>query len=203
MTSRDLIASGVIELYCLGIASEEENLLVEQLALNDQLLKDEIAAVNDALAKFAVAVSNIAPPQYLKEKIISTIESINIEKPTGNLPPRLTAESTITEWLDYLKVNQVAPSETKEELVVIDLPGTEDFVTYVVFGKPGAGVAEEVHSGHDEYLFICKGECEMTIAGIKSAHKPGDFLTITPGTLHSAVVTGNGPMIVIGQRRAA
>lgn len=202
MTAKDLIESGIIELYCLGIASDEEQLLVEQLAAHDQLLREEIASVNDALAAYAVAVSTASPSQRLREKILSSIQSpSSAENGMINLPPLLTPQSQPKEWLDYLEEQHIAP--VAEDLTMIELPGTEDYYTYAVFGKPGDIVNEEIHNGHDEYLLICTGTCEMTIGGIKKYYKAGDFITINPAVPHSAKVTGTERMIVIGQRRAA
>lgn len=203
MNAKELIESGIIELYCLGIASKEEKLLVEQLAEEDLLLKEEIAAVNDALANYAVSVSSVSPPQNLKQKILSSIQSPVSTALLSNFPPILTSKSTTVEWFEYLAEQNIKEPEEHDDVLMIELPGTEDFYTYLVFGKPGGIVGEETHFGHDEYLLICEGECEMTIAGKKLRYKTGDFLTITPGTPHSAIVTGTQRMIVIGQRRAA
>lgn len=201
MTAKELIESGIIELYCLGIASEEEKLLVDQLAVHDDLLKQEIASVNDALAAYAVAASTVSPSQRIKEKILSSIQSSTSENGVINLPPLLTPQSQPKEWLEYLEENHIAPAV--DDLQMIELPGTEAYYTYAVFGKPGDMVGEEIHNGHDEYLLICTGTCEMTIGGIKKYYKAGDFLTINPAIPHSAKVTGTERMIVIGQRRAA
>ncbi|MEO6167582.1 MAG: cupin domain-containing protein [Chitinophagales bacterium] len=204
MTAKDLIESGIIELYCLGIASEEEQLLVEQLSVHDELLMEEIASVNNALAAYAVAVSTVLPSQRLKEKILSSIQlSAVVESGVMNLPPLLTPQSQPDEWLKYLTDQEIVCPADQHDLLMIELPGTEDYYTYAVFGKPGDMVDEEMHTGCDEYLLICSGSCEMTIAGIKISYKAGDFLTITPGKAHSAKVTGTERMIVIGQRRAA
>lgn len=203
MNVKELISSGVIELYCLGIASDEERSVVEELMLKDPSVKEEIALINDALAHYAVAASAVIPSVTLKEKILSAIQSPEAEPTPVNLPPKLTPQSTAQEWLQYLSDEHIEEPAEHDDVHMIELPGTESYYSYAVFARPGGIVNEETHFGHDEYLLIVEGECEMTIGGKTQAYKPGDFITITPGIPHSAVVTGKSRMIVIGQRRAA
>ena len=203
MSVADLIESGIVELYCLGIASEEEKLLVEQLAADSPELNKEISSIHEALALFAVEGSKLNPPAELKEKILSSLGDQTTATKQLSLPPALTAQSKVDAWLEYLSHHNIVIPTTDFELIITDLPGTAAYFTYVVFGNPGAAVPEEIHDGHNEYLLICKGECEMTMAGQKSRYKAGDFLTIAPGTRHSGLVTGTETMIAIGQRRAA
>ncbi|MBX7108019.1 MAG: cupin domain-containing protein [Chitinophagales bacterium] len=202
MSVADLIESGIVELYCLGIASEEENLLVEQLAVDSPELKAEISAINEVLALYAVEGSKLKPSQKMKEKIIASLQTSDTPLPSS-LPPVLTIQSTVDSWLAYLDSHNIEMPRTDFDLIMKELPGTADYFTYVVFANPGAVVSEEMHEGHEEYLLICKGECEMNIAGQTRQYKEGDFLHIAPGTRHTAVVTGTASMIVIGQRRAA
>lgn len=203
MSVADLIESGIVELYCLGIATVEENMLVEQLAADSPELKKEITAIQEALALYAVAGSKLNPPAELKEKILSSLEDHSSTTKQLNLPPVLTAASEIDSWLEYLSDHNIVIPTMDFDLIMTDLPGTAAYFTYVVFGNPGAVVPEEIHDGHDEYLLICKGECEMNMEGQKSRYKAGDFLSISPGTRHTGLVTGTETMIAIGQRRAA
>ncbi|HYV91846.1 MAG TPA: cupin domain-containing protein [Chitinophagales bacterium] len=198
MNAKELIDSGIIELYVMGIAGDDECVLVETLAQEDDIVRHEIASVNDAL--IAYSATNVSPvlPAGLKNKILGFIESSH-----SKLPPRLTAESTANEWLQYLEEQQINPPENFHGIYFLELPGTEDYYTYAVWGKNGDYVDEEFHPLHHEYLFVCNGECEMTINGKKSEHRGGDFIEIAPGVPHSARVLGKELMLVIGQRRAA
>ena len=203
MNSQELISSGIIELYCLGIASDEERLLVEELANGDASIIREIASVNEALAHYAISSPPKNPPVGLKEKILASITSDGKKDANLTLPPRLIHSSTIEEWLNYLDENEILEPAEYEGVYFMELPGNEDYYTYVVFAKEGGVVPEETHHTHDEYLLICKGTCEMTIGGEKNTYSAGDFIEITPGIPHSAFITGKERMIVIGQRRAA
>ena len=101
MSTKEIIESGIIELYCLGIASKEEQSLIEQLAKKDPILLSEISSVNDALAFYAVASSATHPPPSLKTSIMNAIQGSIAEASETNLPPTLTAHSTINEWVEY------------------------------------------------------------------------------------------------------
>ena len=203
MNQQELIESGFIELYCLGVASEEEKRTVEEMAHRYPEVAKEIAAVNDALTVYAMAASGTRPRPSLKEKILSAIQSAAIAEENRELPPLLTEQSKPAAWIGYLEKQNINPPAHHEGIYFVELPGTEEYYTYAVFGKKGDVVDEESHSVHNEFLLICSGECEMEIGGEMRYYKAGDFIAITPGIPHSAVVTGNDRMIAIGQRRAA
>lgn len=203
MTAKELIESGIVELYCLGIASEEERLLVESVAADNLELREEITAVHDALAKYAIASTAATPQENLKKKIFDSIQAAEVPETKDSFPPKVDERSNPGDWLNYLDQCQITLPETTAGLTMVELPGNEDFYTYVVFGNPGDVVEEELHTGHLEYLLVCSGTCEMHINGKSSHHRAGDLITITPGIRHSGRVTGTQRMIVIGQRRAA
>lgn len=203
MTAQDLIESGIVELYCLGIASDDEKKLVEEMAVADHSLQEEIAAVNEALARYALSASGQVHKERVKEKIFATIQSHSATAGQEYFPPLLDKSSKVDDWLNYLKEHHVSPAEQANGLEMIELPGNDARYTYVVFGRPGDVVDEEVHDGHHELLLICSGTCDMVIDGVRKPYQAGDLISIVPGTRHSGVITGTERMIVIGQRRAA
>ncbi len=203
MTAKELIESGIVELYCLGIASDDERLLVESMANDSQELREEITAVHDALAKYAIAYTAANPKENLKKRIFDSIEVEEAPEAQDSFPPKLDEHSSSSDWLNYLHQHQITPPAAAAGLMMVELPGNEDYYTYVVFGNPGDVVEEELHTGHLEYLLVCSGTCEMHIDGKSTQHRAGDLISITPGIRHSGRVTGTQQMIVIGQRRAA
>ncbi|MBA2407749.1 MAG: hypothetical protein H0V65_07135 [Chitinophagales bacterium] len=203
MTAKELIESGIIELYCLGIASSDERILVEQLAGNNKEVEDEIAAVTEALAMYAVASAGERWPKNFKENYRHHIPVNGKESYLPEFPPRLTQASEPNDWIDYLNVHKIEDPAVDQPVTMVVLPGTKDFYTYVVFGSPGGIVDEEMHSTHNEFLLICRGECEMTIGTSKGFYMEGSFISIAPGIPHSARILGHERMIAIGQRRAA
>lgn len=197
MNTTELIESGIIELYVLGIAADEERALVEQFA-SDVTVKKEIAAVRHSLTSYARATGSVMPPAELKKRILSFIEtSVN------NLPPAITESSTPSEWISYLDQQKISVPSDFKGIYFLELPGNEDYYTYAVWGNEGGSVEEELHNDHREYLFVCEGECELSIDGKATSYKKGDYIQIEPGVRHSAKVTGKELLLVIGQRRVA
>ncbi|MDX5321417.1 MAG: anti-sigma factor [Bacteroidota bacterium] len=73
MSSKDLIQSGILELYALGLCSEEESLRVEEALRSDESVRKEYDEVCDALDHIAVEQS-VEPPASLKEKLMAQLE---------------------------------------------------------------------------------------------------------------------------------
>ena len=202
MTAKELIESGIIELYCLGIADGYENSLVEHFAATNHEIADEIAEVSEALAMFSIASAGIRHPKGLKENFLSNLQDKEKQDDLPQLPPKITSASRPGEWMEYLHQHQIK-DPAHQAVAMVVLPGTKNYFTYVVFASPGGIVDEEMHQTHDEFLLICQGECEMTIGENTAVYKAGSLITITLGIHHSARILGKKRMIAIGQRRAA
>ncbi|UEG49121.1 anti-sigma factor [Ferruginibacter lapsinanis] len=74
MQVKDIISSGLLELYATGIASEEEILQVEQWAKQYPEVAAELAEIQIGMEAYAAAHA-IAPAADVKEKIFSQIAS--------------------------------------------------------------------------------------------------------------------------------
>ena len=196
MNSDELISSGLIEMYCLGLASADEVRLVEKLAATDLRVNDEIVAVRDALRTYMTA-SEKSPSVRLKDKILTAIKQSAGE----NIPPRLTLDSKTDEWINYLKVNNISPPENFDPVHFHDLPGNATQVTYVVWARKGVSL-EESHDSEDEILLMMQGTCAITIEGKIKNYSAGDVISISKNLLHKAEATSDD-MILIGQRIAA
>ena len=72
MQVRDIISSGLLELYATGIASEEECIQVEQWAKQYPEVAAELADIQSSMELYAAAHS-IAPAANTKEKIFAEI----------------------------------------------------------------------------------------------------------------------------------
>ena len=201
MEIKDIISSGLIEMYCMGLASADEIKLIEKFASQSKEVKDEIESVHESLNQYALASSQ-NPSPLLKNKIISYILNAKRKNQPFQFPPRLTSSSTISEWLNYITENNIAAPENYDEVFLIDLPGNEKQFTYIAWAKKGA-VVEESHENEDEYLLMLKGHCSVTINGKIGYYKEGDVIFIPGKTLHRAESLSDEPMILVGQRFAA
>jgi quercetin dioxygenase-like cupin family protein len=200
MNLKDFIESGVIEMYCMGLTSEEETQMVDMMASKHEEVRAEIAAVNQALHLYSVAAEK-SPAAALREKILNALSHGDV-KPKYSFPPRLYATSSVDEWKYYLSINNIKDPEDFEVAHFLELPSDEKQTSYVVWAKKGA-VVEESHDDEDEYLFMLKGFCSVTIDGKIGYYKEGDLVYIPKNAVHKAEALSEGVMVLIGQRIAA
>jgi hypothetical protein len=85
---KDIISSGLLELYAAGIASEEEALLVQQYTKLYPEVKAELAEMEAGMESYAQAFA-VEPDPSVKDKIFSRINNTN--------KPVLPATSAVTE----------------------------------------------------------------------------------------------------------
>jgi quercetin dioxygenase-like cupin family protein len=201
MEINELISSGIIEMYCLGIATEEETKQVEKFASENNAVRDEILVVREALELYASA-NHASPPATLKNKIMAAIMNSEKRDQPFDFPPRLSRYSTVEEWMNYISSNHIAPPKEYEGLYLLDLPGDKKQATYIVWAKKGA-VVEESHSEEDECLLMLEGNCSIIIDGKTGYYHEGDLVFIPKNSVHRAEVLSDNPMLVIGQRIAA
>lgn len=80
MSSKDLIQSGILELYALGLSSKEETLRVEEALRTDKQAQKEYDEICQALNHLAEE-RRIEPPAGLKSKLMESIEASEQNKP--------------------------------------------------------------------------------------------------------------------------
>lgn len=73
MEAKDIISSGILELYVLGIASNEEVAQVEQWLLIYPEVREELSHIESAIEEYAKA-NAVEPSAALKERIINKID---------------------------------------------------------------------------------------------------------------------------------
>ncbi len=72
MEEKDIISSGILELYVLGITSAEEKIQVEQWISLYPEVQDEVSNIQKAMEDYAVA-NAIAPSADLKQRIMNNL----------------------------------------------------------------------------------------------------------------------------------
>jgi anti-sigma-K factor RskA len=83
---KEIISSGIIELYVLGLTSEEENAEILRLAKQYPEVQAEIIAIKSAMEKFAEA-NAIEPNPSLKAKIFEKINGTSLIVNTPIIEP--------------------------------------------------------------------------------------------------------------------
>lgn len=87
-------SSGILELYVLGMASEEEAREVERHMKEHPEIAREIAAIRNALDKYAEAHS-VTPPPGLKERMLSKAEAQRTTQRNPDDEPAITEPGKI------------------------------------------------------------------------------------------------------------
>ncbi len=197
MTPQELMNSGIIELYCLGIASDMEHKIVEDIMQNDSHVRLEIEDINKALSLYA--------SQQIEEKFLNIKKKIfdHISAEDDGAAPLLTRNSHADEWLNYIEDQKIQRSTTAQGLSTFDLPGNEKRTTFILWGNKGDVLPDEEHDGLVEVVLVLSGSCEMIIDGKQISFSKGDCFSISPNILHSGVITSEEEMLVVVQRRAA
>ncbi len=83
MENKDIISSGTLELYALGLTSAEETLAIALLAEKDPAVKAEIEAIQSSLETYA-SVYALKPKASVKEKLFAQINAAN---ESNSVPP--------------------------------------------------------------------------------------------------------------------
>ncbi|MEO8764240.1 MAG: anti-sigma factor [Ginsengibacter sp.] len=108
MNKNDIISSGLLELYALGLASPEETLQVEEWVTQFPEVKAEIEAIETSLESYAQAHA-IEPPASVRDKILSQISAEG--KKTSYLAPHandVKGQATIYKIPSYFKMAAAA-----------------------------------------------------------------------------------------------
>ncbi len=75
MTIQEYISLGLLESYVLGLTSEEETREIEALALQHEIIREEIAAIEGALETYAMQFAQDPPPK-LKSKVMDSLAEL-------------------------------------------------------------------------------------------------------------------------------
>jgi mannose-6-phosphate isomerase-like protein (cupin superfamily) len=171
METGKYIESGVLESYCLGLLSEEDEAFLFQMTVLYPEVKAELDAVEAAVEKIAMA-NAVEPPILVRQKVLLALgftESLNIDE----LP--VISQSTDPEpWLSVFA--HLIPDELSEDFVSHLLRDDEQVQQTLVITK--TNVPEEEHGDFLESFYILEGRCECTIGNNHFALGPGDFIEI-------------------------
>ncbi len=97
MNKQEIINTGLIEQYVLGLTDLKETQLVEQLAAQDKEIQQYINELRSGLDKYATAYA-IDPPADLKQKVLKHIETID-PPPPANWNTATAPASPVWPWL--------------------------------------------------------------------------------------------------------
>jgi mannose-6-phosphate isomerase-like protein (cupin superfamily) len=179
MDIQKYIESGVLEAYCLGLLSEQDEAYLIQVSMLYPEIKSELAAVELVLEKMA-ELTAVEPNLAIKQKILASIGFD--ESSILNLDdlPVITEGMPYQPWLKALA--HLIPDDPKEDFICHVL--REDKIAQQMLITGNTNVPEEEHGDFYESLFVLRGRCECTIGEQLFALGEGDFVEIPLNTPH-------------------
>lgn len=198
MTAAAFIGSGIIETYCLGFTSQEENKLVEQMAEVYPEVRLEIEKVRMSFHNF-LQKRKIQPSPSVKTAVMNTIYS-NQALLKKQWVPLMNEPTSFKRFREAVAANHLTdPKEFYDNIFVQDLPSTPEIINFAVWARKGH--EEEVHYDMNEFIAVLEGGCEMHMEGKIIPFEKGQIITLKPGIPHAAVVTSAQPMFALVQRQ--
>jgi mannose-6-phosphate isomerase-like protein (cupin superfamily) len=193
MDLKTFLQSGIIESFCLGISSDEENLLVKTM-------RDVYPEINREIEKVSVGLAGPAPElRKVKKSLVRTIYKAEAGENKKYIP--LMDEITDTNGLlTFAKENNISESPEPYDIgFMMPLLSTKEIKNYAAWLRHE--MPEEIHEGINEYIFILKGSCRMIIEGEEQDYTAGQLMLIPPDVRHRAIVTSAEPMLALVQRQ--
>jgi len=202
-TSKEYIDSGILEMYVLGLTSDEENIdITKQIELNSDIA-DEVERITEGLIKHAESkVGDV--DLTIKPMVLATIDYIErIENGEEvSVPPILTEATVVNDfskWLD--RKDMVLPIDFVDfhaKLIGHNEEATTA-IAWLKFGSP-----HETHNKLIEKFFILEGTCDIvTDDGLTHSLVSGDYFSVPLHLGHYVKVTSEMPCKIILQRIAA
>lgn len=201
-TMNDYIGSGLLELYVLGLCSEEEAATVKQLAQQHPEIEAEIRNIETALQLYAESQA-AAPPDTARALLIATIDyttRLQNGEPVTT-PPLLHAGSVAADFEPWLSRPDMVRTNEPDNIFLKLIGANEKATTailWLVKGAPGESHADE----HERFL-ILEGTCDIVVSGQTNKLKAGDYFEIPLHADHHVTVTSAYPCKIILQRVAA
>ena len=197
----EYIETGILEIYVLGIASDEERNDVERLALEHVEIRKEIEGIKASIEVYGDAYK-LEPNPVLKPFLMAIIDYTerlkNGELPS--VPPLLTENSTVADYNQWLNRPDMV-SIDKEDVFAKIIGYSPEAITAIVWLKDYA--PHEVHDNEYERFLIVEGTCDIIVEEEINQLVPGDYFAIPLHKKHMIKVTSSIPCKVILQRVAA
>jgi len=200
MTPTELIASGTLELYALGMLSVEESRDVESEAVRSKEVGDELLRIQSVLRTLA-EVQAVAPPESVKRRVVEAIEREVKERAASGRPPVLHSASTAADYAAWLNDPKVVCPADAGPMHIVPLYQGEGEGTGVLWLTLGA--PEETHTDEIEKFLILDGSCEVEFNGHVHTLVPGSVLSVPLHTPHTIRITSAVPCKILLQRIAA
>ncbi|TND09262.1 MAG: cupin domain-containing protein [Bacteroidetes bacterium] len=196
------IGSGLLELYVMGITSEEETKEVERMAAAYPEISKEIEEICKTFETYAEthAVSPHPAVKPMLMAIIDYTERMKSGEP-ATFPPLLTEHSKTDDYREWLQRSDMICPADAENLFAKIIGYTPQATTAIVWIKEFTPY--EIHESELERFLVIEGSCDFQVGDKTYKLSPGDYLDIPLHLGHTAKVTSAFPCKVILQHVAA
>lgn len=198
----EYIKSGILEMYVLGLTSDEESIAITKLSSTYPEIKKEIEYIENSMMLYAEQKAGTINPT-VGPMIMGTIDYIERLK-AGEIPtypPVLNERSTVTEYASWLnRPDMVLPAGFNDIYVKI-IGNDTKAVSAIVWIKDSTPY--EIHEQEFEKFLIVEGTCDIITSQSTISLKEGDYYNIPLHIGHEIKVTSKKPCKVILQRVAA
>jgi mannose-6-phosphate isomerase-like protein (cupin superfamily) len=199
----EFIASGILELYVLGLTTAKEDAeVVDMLELYPQQLGQEIQEICIIQERLALAGA-VEPDPIIKPFLLARIDYMDrmMAGEAAAEPTELSPLSKITDYNEWLvREDMFLPADAGD--VHAKLIGvTPKIISAIVWIKVMA--PQEVHDDEYERFLIVEGTCDIQVGESIHPLVAGDFFQIPLHESHTVTVTSIVPCKVILQRVAA
>jgi mannose-6-phosphate isomerase-like protein (cupin superfamily) len=196
---QEYIESGVLQDYCLGLLSQEEQHLVENNCRKYPVLQDELEACRQAMNQYAGAFSK-KPPEHLKSSIWQVLENIGLEE-RGDLNqlPFLNKYSSSQQWLKIVK--PLLPEALDDDMFVKVIRDDEETMQTVIWSR--VDYPDEVHDDLQECFMVLEGECECHVGDEIIHVGPGGFFEIPLHVHHDVKILTPYVLAVVQRKKIA
>ena len=194
------IESGILNDYCLGLLTKDQELQVEENMTRFPVIKSNIDAINLSLENYAFSYQE-KPSVNLKDRIWQTIDNITIEeKETLLTLPILNRFSDKEHWKKIIEPI-LKHKNLSEEMFIRVLRDDETVLQTLIWTR--VNYPDEVHDDLQESFMILEGECECFIGDSVIKMIPGDFLEIPLHTHHDVKLVSSHVLAIIQRRKVA
>ncbi len=200
MNAHDLIGSGTLELYALGMLSPEECRAIDAEASRVPELRAEIDALQNVLSQLAMDGA-VEPSADVKGAVLTAVEAFQQERVRHKRPPVLHPASRISDYDQWLHDPALVRPADAGPMHIIPLDQRDGEGTGVLWLTLGA--PEETHTDEIEKFLILEGTCDVIFGGTTHQLVPGSYLSVPLHVPHTIRITSKVPCKILLQRIAA
>ena len=198
MDAAEFIQTGLIDTYCLGFTSPEENAMIEKMAATYPEVKEEIERVRNSFKNF-IHKRQMQPSPSVKTAVMNGVyarKAIQYKE----WVPLMHEPIDFSNYVASANANHLKkPVEDFENVFVKELPSNGEIINYALWVKKE--LKEELHEDCNKYIAILSGSCDVYMNNEKLAYQKGQIISIAAGVLHSFIITSAQPMFALVQKQ--